>query len=110
MPLDSSAQKQKVCLYPICTNWRFEGNAEDKWFLLEYTYVDNMLTKRVPHRQAHLEVAKEAIEKGNLILGGAHSDTKLATIVFKAKDASVVKSFAENDPYVKEGLVTSKYS
>lgn len=66
-----------------------------------------MLNKRVPHREAHLKHANAHVEKGQLLLGGAHGDVKTADIVFKVSDESVVRSFAENDPYVTKGLVTS---
>lgn len=75
--------------------------------MLNYDYVDDMLNKRTPHRPAHFKLAKEYIDKGQFILGGAHSDVKKATIIFRAPNESVVKTFAENDPYVKNGLVTS---
>ena len=66
-----------------------------------------MINKRTPIRPAHFDHVKGYVASGNVILGGAHSDIKSATIVFKAPDQSMVSKFAETDPYVTNGLVTS---
>ena len=81
--------------------------AGDKFFLLTYDYVDDILEKRVPHRAGHLAHAKAAIEEGKVVLGGAFADLKQAGIVFRVPDAAEVEAFARSDPYVKQGLVTS---
>jgi uncharacterized protein YciI len=68
-----------------------------------------MANKRAPFRDAHLKLANEYVERGQLILGGAYSDMKSADLVFKATDEEIVKKFVESDPYVTHGLVTSNF-
>ena len=77
------------------------------WLLL-YDVVDDYLERRVPLRDAHLALARDAHERGELVMAGALADpADGAVLVFSADDASVAEAFARNDPYVKAGLVTS---
>ncbi len=57
-----------------------------------------------------MELARSYVDKGNLILGGAHAGIKDATIVFKAPNETIVRQFVEKDPYVAKGVVTSKFA
>lgn len=75
-------------------------------FLLFYSYVPDILQRRVPHRQAHLRHAWRAQADGLLILAGAYADpVDGAAFVFKADSASIVEDFVRADPYVQAGLV-----
>jgi len=77
------------------------------YWLLFYDVVDDYLERRVPLRDAHLGRARQAHERGELLLAGALADpADGAVLVFTADDVSVVEDFARDDPYVKEGLVT----
>ena len=80
-----------------------------KYYALFYDYVENILDKRGPHRGAHLEHATKYVEKGKLKLGGAFADQNVdgALIVFRCDYIEEVKTFAQNDPYVINGLVTN---
>lgn len=42
--------------------------------VLEYTYEDNYLQTREKYRSDHLRAAWEAVERGDLLLGGAVAD------------------------------------
>ena len=76
------------------------------YYLLLYEVVDNYAEKRKPLREAHLELAKKALARGELVLGGAFADpVDGAALVFKGEDPSVAERFAQNDPYVTNGLV-----
>jgi uncharacterized protein YciI len=78
------------------------------YLLLLYDVVDDYVNRRAPFRDDHLRVATEAVEKGQLILGGAFDNpVDGAALVFKADDRSVVEEFVNNDPYVQNGLITS---
>jgi uncharacterized protein YciI len=78
------------------------------YFLLEYELVGDYLERRSALRQEHLGLAGAARERGELVLAGALADpADRALLVFRAPDASVARAFAEGDPYVREGLVTS---
>lgn len=77
------------------------------YFILLYEVVDDYVKKRAPFREEHLRIADEAVEKGQLLLGGAFDNpVDGAALVFKADDRSVVENFVRNDPYVKNGLIT----
>ncbi len=76
--------------------------------LLFYDYVEGVLEKRAPHREEHLRLAQEAVDRGELVLGGAYADpVDGAVLVFRCDDPSVVEAFVAADPYVKNGLVTA---
>lgn len=77
--------------------------------VLEYTYGDDYLTAREEHRSAHLEAAWAAVERGELVLGGAAGDGPFtALLIFTGPDAvETARSFAAVDPYVTAGVVTS---
>jgi hypothetical protein len=49
-----------------------------------------------------------AVEKGELLLAGALADpADAAVLVFRADSAETAERFAQDDPYVAEGLVTN---
>jgi uncharacterized protein len=76
------------------------------YYLLLYDVVDGFVDRRMPYRQAHLQLAKEAHERGELLLAGAFADpADGAALLFEADDRSVAERFAASDPYVTEGLV-----
>jgi uncharacterized protein len=78
-----------------------------KYFALIYYVVENFVARRAPFRTAHLQLAQAAKERGALILAGALGDpAERALLVFYAPDKSVAENFAQNDPYVTNGLVT----
>jgi uncharacterized protein YciI len=77
------------------------------YFLLLYDVVDDYTSRRVAFRAAHLRLAQAAVERGELVLGGAFdSPADGAALVFQTADASFVEDFVRNDPYVINGLVT----
>lgn len=77
-------------------------------YLLFYHTIDDFIARRAPFREDHLQLAREAAERGELIMGGALGNpADGAVLAFKGKDESVARSFAENDPYVQNGLITS---
>ena len=74
-------------------------------YLLFYTYGENALERRAPHRPAHLELATEFHDDGGLVMAGAYNDPlDGAVLVFRSKEAA--EAFAARDPYVSSGLVT----
>jgi hypothetical protein len=76
-------------------------------FLLFYDYVPDVLERRGPLRAAHLQLARAAQQRGELILGGALADpVDSAVLLFDCDSKSVVEEFVRNDPYVQGGLVT----
>jgi uncharacterized protein YciI len=76
------------------------------YHLLLYDYVENVVERRTPFREEHLKLARAANERGELLIAGALADpVDGAVFVFKA-EAAAVESFVQNDPYVKNGIVT----
>jgi uncharacterized protein len=76
------------------------------YFALLYDLVDDMVNRRVPYRDAHLGLAREAHARGELLLAGALTDpTDRALLVFKTDAPTPVEDFVSKDPYVLNGLV-----
>lgn len=77
-------------------------------FLLLYDLTHDYLQRRGPYRSEHLQLAWEAHERGELILGGALADSPAgAVLLFQGEDDRAARAFAATDPYVTSGLVTS---
>jgi uncharacterized protein YciI len=77
------------------------------YFILFYKTVDQFVERRAPFREIHLNHAKAAQDRGELIMGGALTDpANEAVLVFKGADKSVAENFAIHDPYVQNGLIT----
>ena len=76
---------------------------------MRYEYVEEILERRAPHREAHLALIARWKEDGRLVLAGALGDPPHGGLfVFPGEDASVAEQFASEDPYVAAGLVTSR--
>ncbi|MCH4822057.1 YciI family protein [Gramella lutea] len=76
------------------------------YYILNYKLADSYLNDRGKYRAEHLGMAKEAAEKGELILGGAMDEpADEAVLIFRSENDKIAKGFAESDPYVKNGLV-----
>ncbi len=75
--------------------------------LLFYDYVDDILERRAPHREAHLDLLKRWKDDGRLMMAGALGDPPHgAAFVFAVGDAAEVEEYVKHDPYVDAGLVT----
>jgi uncharacterized protein YciI len=75
--------------------------------LLTYDYVDDIVERRAPHRDAHLAQARAWLGDGRLIAAGAVGDPPTgALFVFSARPAEEVEAFVAADPYLSAGLVT----
>ena len=68
--------------------------------------VEDFVNQRVPFRDEHLGLAREAHARGELLLAGALADpADAALLVFRAENAATAEDFAKKDPYVRNGLV-----
>jgi uncharacterized protein len=75
-------------------------------YVLLYDVVEGFINRRTPYREAHLKLIQEAHQRGELLMAGAFADpVDGAALVFKADDPSVPRRFAQEDPYVKNGLI-----
>ena len=76
-------------------------------YLMFYDYVPDILERRAAFRGAHLAHAWAAVERGELILGGALTEpVDQGMLIFNADSPAVAERFAQTDPYVINGLVT----
>ncbi len=75
--------------------------------VLFYDYVENVLERRAPFRQAHLVHARGYKDEGKLVMAGAlGSPPTGAMFVFLLDDAAEIDAFVESDPYVQNDIVT----
>jgi len=76
-------------------------------YLLAYHVAADYLERRAEFRAAHLELAWQSVERGDLLLGGAMGDpVSGAMLLFSANSPEIPEAFAKADPYVLNGLVT----
>lgn len=77
-----------------------------KHFLLFYEGAPDYLERRPQFRSEHLQYAWDAVERGELLAGGAYADpADGAALMFAGEDRSVAEGFAQADPYVTNGLI-----
>jgi hypothetical protein len=82
--------------------------AEDTHLMLQYEYVEDMIDRRGPHRQPHLERVKAERQAGRIVMAGALGDPPSGgALVFRNVDPEHVERFAAEDPYMTAGLITS---
>ena len=71
-----------------------------------YDVVDDYVERRAQFREAHLKLARQAHERGDLVLAGALADpADGAVLVFRGDSPELAEDFAKADPYVINGLV-----
>lgn len=77
-------------------------------YLLIYETAPDYLTRRGEFRTAHLELAWRAVERGEIVLGGAVGEpVESALILFRCDSPDVPAAFAKADPYVLNGVVSN---
>jgi len=75
-------------------------------YLLFYEVGEDYVSRRAEFRDAHLEKAWQASERGELVLGGALANPiDGAVLLFKGDSPKVAERFARADPYVTSGAV-----
>jgi uncharacterized protein len=75
-------------------------------YLLMYDVVDDYVQRRAPLRSAHIALARQAVARGELVLGGALANPPDGVmLLFKGDSPTVAEAFATADPYVRNGLV-----
>src|SRR5260370_7883279 len=69
------------------------------YYALLYELVDDMVTRRVPFREEHLRLGREARDRGQLVLAGALAEpVDRALLVFHVDHKSKVEAFPRKDP------------
>ena len=104
------AQPTAIIAAPALPAWRrfCAGAVEDALhYLLTYDVVSDYVTRRAPLRAAHIALARAAVAKGDLVLGGALGNPPDAVaLLFQGDSPAAAEAFARDDPYVQNGLVT----
>jgi uncharacterized protein YciI len=77
------------------------------YYLLFYDVVPDYVARRAALRAAHLDLARAAHARGELVLGGALADpVDGAVLLFRGDSPAAAEAFAATDPYVTNGLIT----
>jgi uncharacterized protein YciI len=77
-----------------------------KYFALFYDVIEGFVEKRMPFREEHLRLVREAHARGEIVMAGALGEPpEGALLVFRASSRAVAEEFAGRDPYVRQGLV-----
>ena len=76
-------------------------------YLLIYELVADYVNRRAPLRADHLRHAWASNDRGEMVLGGILTDpVDRAVLMFQGDSPDAARRFAEQDPYVLNGLVT----
>lgn len=76
-------------------------------YLLIYDLVPDYVNRRAPLRGEHLRLAWAAHDRGEIVLAGVLTEpVDRAVLMFQGDSPDAARRFAEQDPYVLNGLVT----
>ncbi len=75
-------------------------------YVLWGRYCENVLEKRAPYRQAHLDRLAQLKEAGSVITIGPTQDLTQVFGVYEAADEASVRKLVEEDPYWVNGIWT----
>lgn len=73
--------------------------AFEKAWLVEAVYVADALTRREPHRAAHLARAAELLTAGTAVLASSFEDASGSLMVYRLADRAAVCALVESDVY-----------
>jgi len=77
-------------------------------YLLIYDAAPDFAERRAPHRAAHLALARAAVARGELVLGGGVGNPPEGSVLlFVGESPAAAERFAAADPYVQHGLVSA---
>ena len=79
-------------------------------YLLKYEYVPDVLEKRGPYREGHLNLAKKLVDEGKCLSGGPSGEPNVEVptgALFVFTDLESAQTYAKEDPYVQNGIVTN---
>ncbi len=79
------------------------------YYILFYETTEGYVEKRQRFRDVHLNLAREAQERGELVMAGAFDPPDGAALVFQGETEEVAAAFARKDPYVLNGLIPKWY-
>jgi uncharacterized protein len=73
--------------------------------LLRYDYVEDIVERRTPYRDAHLALISRYHADDRVVMAGAVGDPPSGGL-FVFRDEADARAFPDEDPYVEAGLVT----
>jgi uncharacterized protein YciI len=77
--------------------------------VLIYRYVADMLERRGPYRDQHLQRIEALRAADRLIVAGAFGDPPTGAVIgFRGLTLEEVQAWADTDPYVTAGLVVER--
>jgi len=75
-------------------------------YIMTGTYCENVLEKRAPYRQAHLDGLAQQKTAGVLVTLGPTKDLTQCFGIYDAADETTVRQLIEADPYWQNGIWT----
>lgn len=75
-------------------------------YIMWGTYCEDVIEKRTPYRQAHLDGLVAQKETGMLITIGPTKDLTKVFGIYEAEDEATVRQVVEADPYWQNGIWT----
>jgi uncharacterized protein len=75
-------------------------------YVMTGSYCEDVLEKRAPYRQAHLDGLAAQKAAGTVITIGPTQDLKKIFAIFEAADEATVRQLIEADPYWQHGIWT----
>ena len=81
-------------------------STELKKFVVWGSYCENVLEKRAPFRQVHLDNIKAMFESGRLLTIGPTQDLSKVFAVYVASDIAEARQLVESDIYWQNGIWT----
>ena len=76
-------------------------------YLLMYEVAPDYVERRAPLRASLMCAAREDVERGELVLGGALNPPEGVLLLFRGNSPAAAEAFAAADPYVQHGIVTN---
>jgi uncharacterized protein len=76
-------------------------------YILWAAYCEDVLNKRSPHRQAHLDGLAAQKASGTLITIGPTKDLTQCFGIYEAETEAAVRQLVEADPYWQHGIWTT---
>ncbi|HIK56915.1 MAG TPA: YciI family protein [Synechococcales cyanobacterium M55_K2018_004] len=70
------------------------------------SYCENVVEKRAPYRQAHLDRLTVLKQEGSLVTLGPTQDLTKVFGVYEAPDEATARRLVEEDPYWQHGIWT----
>ena len=89
----------------LCKN--MSTSVEKKNYILKYGYVKDILEKRQPFRNEHLNLIQKHLDDGIITAAGPTVPPEKAYFLFSLTNKDTVEKFVSNDPYYKNELVTN---